>query len=105
MSDAIKELHDYLAKSPSVVYPEDVLAYLPAIEAENSKLRELGEQYEAVTASYRSEVAKLRKLVRDYDEFVCWTDTRVDNWEHQEFTRRWLALADRMRELGVEVDE
>lgn len=41
MSDAIKELHDYLAKSPSVVYPEDVLAYLPAIEAENAKLRNL----------------------------------------------------------------
>lgn len=41
MSDAIKKLHDYLAKSPSVVYPEDVLAYLPAIEAENVALREL----------------------------------------------------------------
>lgn len=41
MSDALKKLHDYLAKSPSVVYPEDVLAYLPAIEDENAKLREL----------------------------------------------------------------
>lgn len=41
MSDAIKELHDYLAKSPSVVYPEDVLAYLSAIEAENAKLRKV----------------------------------------------------------------
>lgn len=41
MSDAINKLHDYLAKSPSVVYPEDVLAYLPAIEAENVALREL----------------------------------------------------------------
>lgn len=41
MSDVIKKLHDYLAKSPSVVYPEDVLAYLPAIEDENAKLREL----------------------------------------------------------------
>lgn len=41
MSDAIKKLHDYLAKSPSVVYPEDVLAYLPAIENENTNLREL----------------------------------------------------------------
>ena len=38
MSDAIKKLHDYLAKSPSVVYPEDILAYLPAIEDENTKL-------------------------------------------------------------------
>lgn len=41
MSDAIKKLHDYLAKSPSVVYPQDVLEYLPAIEAENAKLRKL----------------------------------------------------------------
>lgn len=41
MSDAIRVLHDYLAKSPSVVYPEDVLAYLPAIEDENARLREL----------------------------------------------------------------
>lgn len=40
-SDAIRELHDYLAKSPSVVYPTDVLAFLPAIEAENIKLRKL----------------------------------------------------------------
>ena len=41
MNDAIKKLYDYLAKSPSVIYPEDVLAYLPAIEDENTKLREL----------------------------------------------------------------
>ena len=41
MSDAIKKLHDYLAMSPSVVYPEDVLEFLPAIKAENAKLREL----------------------------------------------------------------
>lgn len=40
MSDAIKKLHDYLAKSPSVVYPEDVLAYLSAIEDENAELRD-----------------------------------------------------------------
>lgn len=38
MSDAIRELHEYLAKSPSVVYPEDVLAYLHAIEAESAAL-------------------------------------------------------------------
>lgn len=45
MSDAIKKFHDYLAKSPSVVYPEDVLAYLSAIEDENAKLRELVRDY------------------------------------------------------------
>lgn len=65
MSDAIKKLRDYLAKSPSVVYPEDVLAYLPAIEAENAKLRS---ELESVgTAAYlyglgdhKEENAKLR---------------------------------------------
>lgn len=41
MSAAIKELHDFLSISPSVVYPQDVLEFLPAIEAENAKLREL----------------------------------------------------------------
>ena len=46
MTDAIKALRDYLSKSPSVVYPQDVLEYLPAIEAENTKLREL--LYEAL---------------------------------------------------------
>ena len=41
MSDAIKKLHDYLAMSPSMVYPQDVLEFLPAIKSENDKLREL----------------------------------------------------------------
>lgn len=41
MSEAIRRLHSFLAKSPSVVYPEDILAYLPAIESENADLREL----------------------------------------------------------------
>lgn len=41
MTPAIIELRNYLAKSPSVVFPEDVLAYIPAIEAENAKLRSL----------------------------------------------------------------
>lgn len=41
MSEPIKTLRHFLAKSPSVIYPEDVLEYLPAIEAENAALREL----------------------------------------------------------------
>lgn len=45
MSYAIKKIRDYLAKSPSVIYPEDVLKYLPAIEAENAKLREMLRDY------------------------------------------------------------
>lgn len=54
MSDAIKELRDYLAKSPSVIYPEDVLEYLPAIEAENAKLRELCADLYAEMITYSS---------------------------------------------------
>jgi hypothetical protein len=80
MSDAIKKLHDYLAKSPSVVYPEDVFAYLPAIEDENAKLREL-----------------CKKLYRLADEsYVPFKD--VNPWMNE------LDDAIRaMRELGVEV--
>lgn len=99
MSDAIKKLHDYLAKSPSVVYPEDVLAYLPEIEAENAKL--LDEMIDAyndkVVAQLkadelRAEIAQLRKLVRDMAcEYECGYLT-LPQW-----------LADRMSELGVEV--
>lgn len=42
MSKAIDELEEFLAISPSVVFPQDVYDYLPAIKAENKRLRELG---------------------------------------------------------------
>lgn len=120
MSNAIKKLHDYLAMSPSVVYPEDVLAYLPAIEDENAKLRlqihwlKKGDVY-AYEAGYHNgatnyeldhcpsckniadlqdaldENAKLRELVRDLYEMA-----------YPEFPSAFeAAFADRMRELGV----
>lgn len=41
MSQAIKDLKDFLTKSPSVVFPDEVLEYVDAIESENKKLREL----------------------------------------------------------------
>ncbi len=75
MSDAIKKLHDYLAKSPSVVYPEDVLAYLPAIEDENAKLRE--------------------RCADLYAEMITYSDAPNYN------ASVW---APKLRELGVEVD-
>ena len=68
MSDALKKLHDYLAKSPSVVYPEDVLAYLSAIEDENAKLRELVKRYHHLVTgtdelwSWQSVYEQLREL-------------------------------------------
>ena len=68
MTDAIKALRDYLSKSPSVVYPQDVLEYLPAIEAENAKLRELVKRYHRLVTgtdelwSWRSVYAELQEL-------------------------------------------
>jgi hypothetical protein len=80
VSDAIKKLHDYLAMSPSVVYPEDVLEYLPAIDDENSKLRE---------------------LLLD-----CWEFSHL---MHRRMAARYYELGligcDEARKLGVEVDE
>ena len=64
MSDAIKKLHDYLAESPSVIYPEDVLAYLPAIEAENAQLREQGERLFDKTLELGTKNAKLRDSLK-----------------------------------------
>ena len=68
MTDAIKALRDYLSKSPSVVYPQDVLEYLPAIEAENAKLRELVKRYHRLVTgtdelwSWQSVYAELQEL-------------------------------------------
>ena len=61
------------------------------LKAENAKLRG---QYETVIADYRSEVAKLRELVRDMYEMA-----------YPEYPSAFdAAFADRMRELGIEVD-
>lgn len=69
MSDAIENLYDYLAKSPSVIYPEDALAYLPAIEVENAKLRELLD-YALPIAMYAAsteEGDRIRELMREVE--------------------------------------
>lgn len=81
MSNAIKELHKYLAESPSVVYPEDVLAYLPAIEDENAKLRELCKAW-------------YKFAYELFDDFI----------GEPEMSDDFMELDDRMRELWVEVD-
>lgn len=95
MSDAIKELHDYLAESPSVVYPQDVLEYLPAIEAENAKLRDLA------LNCYR--MAKVHCTDRDcYARCSHWPECyERDTIEHVEPCE----LSVIAQELGIEVDE
>ena len=108
MSDAIKELHDYLAKSPSVVYPEDVLAYLPAIEAENAKLRERAVNLlNAVVAKSNElfdllcENEKLRELCKAWRRFSY--ELFDECLGFPELNDEFMALDDRMRELEIEV--
>lgn len=92
MSDAIKKLRDYLAKSPSVVYPEVVLVYyLPAIEDENAKLREL------VMMAY--------KAVTEPDCADCYNEHSCKN-NDLSYCVMWVELEQKMRdELGVEAPE
>ena len=89
MSDAIRELRDYLAKSPSVIYPEDVLEYLPAIEAENAKLREL--------------MLCLLTCASDSDGVCdrCPVNGGAGIWGFEDFCD---GLLDRVHELRIEVD-
>ena len=87
MSDAIRVLHDYLAKSPSVVYPQDVLAYLPAIEVENAKLRELVRDLWEGYNDPRCEECHLKDTPTCADCPIC---------------AREASVIDRMHELGVE---
>ena len=103
MSDAIKKLHDYLAKSPSVIYPEDVLEYLPAIEAENAKLREENRRLiiklkakHIVRQNVVSENAMLRELCER-----CAIELYVNGNVTDAMTEK---LLDDMRELGIEVE-
>ena len=123
MSDAIKKLHDYLAMSPSVVYPDDVLAYLPAIEDENAKLRnevdnlldfehltsvavayagcdECGE-YKQTMLRLFAENAKLRELLQDAWGYI--NHPANATWTHKKRKEVRDSLADRMRELEVEL--
>lgn len=89
VSEAIRRLHAFLAKSPSVVYPEDVLAYLPAIEAENDKMCELcGELLD----NLMPEICARAYWCRDKDWRTC-DDDACGNYT-------FVILA---RELGVEL--
>ena len=76
---------------------------LDASEAENAKLWELGEQYETVLADYRSEVAKLRELCTDmwFWGYEGHMDSKNQEWQMKHID----GVLERMRELGVEVDE
>ena len=122
MSDAIRVLHDYLAKSPSVVFPQDVLEFLPAIKAENDKLVIKLNTEHIVRLNVEAENAKLRKFISDILAYGygggflcsdgCWSCPHFQECFNcpieegpEKYVRRgcrWLALA---RELGVETSE
>ena len=80
MSNPISDLRDFLSESPSVVFPQDVLEYLPAIEAENAKLRELASGLHKCLVNEGCEGCPMQD-----DDGWCVRDIRL-------------------RELGVEVD-
>jgi hypothetical protein len=92
MSQAIQDLKDFLSKSPSVVFPDEVLEYVDAIEAENEKLRE----YITAVANdvYGSHLFDCSGC-RFFDG--CYND---DKKEHDGRGCQWLLWA---RELGIEV--
>ena len=113
MTDVIKALCDYLSKSPSVVYSQDVLEYLPAIEAENAKLKADAERMFQANVEKNNEVlgllaenAKLLELLLDYDKMLA---IAADELGYQSRGLRMdsvlNALRIRMYELGIETDE
>lgn len=82
-------------KSHLLLRMADTQARLEFMESENAKLRE---QYETVLADYRSEVAKLRKLVKHLYEYrQTYFKTGIYPTDHG-------VTEQRMRELGIEVD-
>lgn len=81
--------------------------------AENDKLRQENQSvgmdaYELGRASLAAENAKLRELVRDMDECLEHSKPLCKGCRFQEPQERncqWFEFDERMRELGVEVDE
>lgn len=84
MSKELKQLHDYLAKSPSVVFPQDVLELLKPVEDENERLREL--------------------CIELYGDLMWLFEHRMNptvKINESNYTR----VMGMMRDLGIEIDE
>ncbi len=91
-----------------------------AVRAENERLQDENERLRSCLSDsaeneriidhefreLQAENVKLRRLVRDYDKVL---DAAVDVWgimaDALGYGRKYDALHDRMRELGIEVDE
>ncbi len=98
MSNPISDLRDFLSESPSVVFPQDVLEYLPAIEAENAKLRELVVYMWDYVKGYADSLdAELCGYSWPDNSSGCGAKVRCGLGEFIGFPKR-------MQELGIEVD-
>ena len=86
MSEATQRVRDFLTKSPSVVYPDDVLGLFEQVEREN---------------------AELRNLVRALDWCTENADLigKCDQCPLQQSDELTPECEVRMRELGVEAEE
>ena len=113
MSEVVQRLRSFLTKSPSMVYPDEVLELFEPVEAENAKLREQIVQLQADWESERdyanqmeakekravAENDKLRELIR-----AAWRciHTGPDCYDCR-LIAGGCTLQSAMRELGIEV--
>lgn len=104
MSNPISDLRDFLSESPSVVFPQDVLEYLPAIEAENAKLRAREKSLSLRLILREDENDKLRELTQQM--FALIANHEETGYMDGELGRQIVnAVYERMKELGIEADE
>lgn len=92
----------------SYVYPDVVTVTLSNDDFIGSRDYVGKERYESVieaNAAWQGENDRLRELVREYDKVL---DAAVDVWgimaDALGYGRKYDALHDRMRELGIEVE-
>ena len=88
MSDATKRMRDFLTKSPSVVFPDEVLELFIPVEEENAKLLGL---LEAVL-----QCAGETKRDKGCDACPMYNG----HWRND---GRWCLLRPTLRKLGIEV--
>mgnify|MGYP007012562596 CR=1 FL=1 len=121
MSEATQRVRDFLTKSPSVVYPDDVLGLFEQVELENAKLREYAHSLELDNIRLSSDNcdllgefetmssvnADLRELVRALDWCTENADLigKCDQCPLQQSDELTPECEVRMRELGLETEE
>lgn len=100
MSEATQKVRDFLTKSPSVVYPADVLELFEQVERENAKLCELCSGLAQVIKNDDDTFRRLREIAEQelsYD-FIGMYDSSLGKID--QITR----FIDSMAELGIEAD-